>query len=287
MVIQKKDETVITVEAEECPICLATFDTNDDKEFVLSCECRFCCQCLCDYINEKVRNGLTNISCPNTTCPIFLTYEEIQKIGGDVTYERFLTIKLNQVIAMDPKRTWCPVPDCNTICNIVEIEATVDGMCTRTKCSTCPSCHHEFSPEEITKELMPWKILELNPNTKMCPTCNVLIERNGGYPIILCRYCLSVIQIEKGEVQLSLKSAFKQYMIKVFLMVISLIGCAISIKLESQPMGIFFGIMFTLLFHSDYDDGPDYLTALWDYRKIHRSRVEEEGLNNIILDNDQ
>ena len=284
MTNETKDKTIVVIEPSECPICFSAYGVDDNEEFVLSCQCSFCHDCLLEYIDERIGNGLTNIACPNTNCNVFMTYEEVQKIGGDAIYERFLVVKLNQVIATDPRRTWCPVPDCNTICSVIETETNVDGLSGKTRIASCLKCHHEFSPDEIIKELMPWKILELNPNTKMCPKCNVLIERNGGCPQIFCRYCLSVVQIEKGEIQVSLKSAFKQYIIKITMMIFSLIGLAISIKFERQELGIFFGIMFTLLFNSDYDDGPDYMAALWNYRKIHKRRIEEEGLQNIILE---
>ena len=284
MRIDMVNETIILIEPNECSICLTTFTTHDNNKFLLSCNCSFCCKCLTEYIDEKIGNGLTNISCPSATCDVFLTYKEVHKIGGDDVYERFLSLKLNQVIATDPRRTWCPVPDCSTICDVLEMETIVDGICTKIKKCICSKCHHEFFPDEIVKELMPWKILELNPDTKMCPTCNVLIERNGGCPTILCRYCLSVIQIEKGAVQITLKSAFRQYLIKIVLMIVALIGLAISVKFERQELGIFFGIMFTLLLNSEYDDEPDYLSAIWNYRKIHQRRIKEEGLQNMILE---
>ena len=67
-------------------------------------------------------------------------------------------------------------------------------------------------------------------------------------------------------------------------MIVALVGLAISVKFERQELGIFFGIMFTLLLNSEYDDGPDYFTALWNYRKIHQRRIKEEGLQNMILE---
>ena len=69
-------------------------------------------------------------------------------------------------------------------------------------------------------------------------------------------------------------------------MIVALIGLAISVKFERQEFGIFFGLMFTLLLNYEYDDGPEYFTAIWNYRKIHQQRIKDEGLQNIILETD-
>ena len=238
-------DAVISIGTTECPICLSELFPGTEDELALTCECEFCRDCVQRYGEEQISNGMGDIPCPSYSCDALLTTENIQEISDITIFKRYLILKINNIIALDSNRTWCPLPDCNTVCDIHDV-TSVGGHYKYKKYSKCPMCHHEFFPDEMENDLMAWKIQELNPNTGMCPKCNVLIERNGGCSLVLCRNCFNMIKVEKSKIVLSASSVLFVYIIPIF--VLAFTFCAyISIICDLQNEWAIFGAVLMLI----------------------------------------
>ena len=231
----KGQDIVISMSTAECSICLSELFPGTENEFTLSCECQFCRHCLKRYVEEKISNGMVDITCLSYSCDASLTNEELQEISDISIFERYLILNTNRQILLDSTRTWCPLPDCNTVCDIQDA-TSVEGHSRYHKYAQCPTCQHEFFPDEIENELMAWKIQELSPNTRMCPKCNILIERNGGCKEVLCRYCLTMVNVEKSKIVTSPIYVLFQSLVMIIGIVLALISLKdfINLLLDSS-----------------------------------------------------
>jgi hypothetical protein len=264
----KNNDTIILVDASDCPICLSELLPTGNETVGLSCKCQFCIHCLKRYAQEQISNGIVNISCPNITCNVFCTNDEIERITESHTFVRFVKLSINTQVATDSTRAWCPTPDCNTICDIMDASSSGGRFKTEKYCK-CPKCQFEFSPEEIAKQLTTWKILELNPKTKMCPQCNVLIERNGGCSLVLCRNCLTMVKIDENKIVLSPKVALFLFTIEVVVFMLLIFAYKSSIDSKNWGWSAYFAIILVIMLAAILSQASNYGRALLVYIKMH------------------
>ena len=83
----KVQDTVISISATECPICLSELFPGTENELALSCGCQFCRHCLTQYVEEKISNGMVDIFCPSNICDAPFTSEELQEISDTSIFE--------------------------------------------------------------------------------------------------------------------------------------------------------------------------------------------------------
>jgi hypothetical protein len=82
-------------------------------------------QCLSQYCEMSINEGkISLLSCPDGSCPLYqtknnlLSPREIKLLVSQELYETYKRFRLNWIIENDPNRTWCPSPNCETICYI-------------------------------------------------------------------------------------------------------------------------------------------------------------------------
>lgn len=114
----------------------------------------------------SIREGkVALITCPDGSCPYFETKNnliiarEIKLLVSNEYYETYKRFRLNWMIENDPTRTWCPTPNCETICYIRR---------TKTKNSNKPMsvfCSNVSYPSTVT-QMYPnyWHIPEVQQN---------------------------------------------------------------------------------------------------------------------------
>ena len=73
-------------ESFECPICR---ECGPMETTALACDHAFCNKCWGTYIEGKVKEGITVISCPHYKCEEKLTRETLIKLGDASTYEMY------------------------------------------------------------------------------------------------------------------------------------------------------------------------------------------------------
>ena len=139
--MKKNLETVIDVFAPECSICLTPFESLEDELSILNCGCQFCHQCVRAHVQEKISNGIIEISCLNIFCNGVMVDEELQKFCDDHMHRRIKTMRKHLEVARDETRVWCPTRDCETIC---EIPPSTPGDDVIVKCGQC-NCEHNLS----------------------------------------------------------------------------------------------------------------------------------------------
>jgi E3 ubiquitin-protein ligase RNF144 len=187
-----------------CKLCL-TEKSSFEMHSIWSCGCAFCKPCLSQYCEMSINEGkISLLSCPDGSCPLYqtknnlLSPREIKLLVSQELYETYERFRLNWIIENDPNRTWCPSPNCETICYIKTNQKNGNkplpvycSTCNKTFCSSCRRNWHlgidckKFSAHEDVL------LSEMSP-IKRCPKCCILIERDEGCAQIMCRNCKHV-----------------------------------------------------------------------------------------------
>ncbi|KAJ8394666.1 hypothetical protein AAFF_G00044690 [Aldrovandia affinis] len=199
------DSAQATAEAPQslvfCKLCLTDYPPPTTDE-LHTCGCVFCTLCLQQYVQLAVREGGgAPVTCPDMACLRngALLDSEIARFAPDQV-ELYQRLKFERGVQLDPSKTWCPVLECQAVC---DVRPSVDSQ---PMSVPCPSCHAVFcsvcrvpwqeghvcserrllsSPLEESAQPHP----ETDVLVKQCPTCFVYIERNQGCAQMLCKSC--------------------------------------------------------------------------------------------------
>ena len=182
-----------------CSICLDEFEISAHMtpklHKIQKCSCTFCRGCLKQYITTEIMSRKQEIACPDPLCHEKgrIQLHEIKTLVPWETFEKYEEFKTNYKGALDRNRTWCPAPNCNTICsksNIFYFGNPNFIGCPSCKTPFCFGCSGNWHPnstcsEDITEDEATIK------NIKRCPKCKILIEKDGGCTFIKCKQCKS------------------------------------------------------------------------------------------------
>ena len=173
----------------------------------------FSFQCLRHYLELKVDARVYEIPCPDSKCKKgYFQVSEMENLdwfSQDMTNQH-KAYRLTIEVVLDANRTWCPEPDCNTICYIKpKLPKCLTRLARKVTCSTCDKkfcsiCaqdwHEGLKCGQMTSTGQAGPSSEQNPRAgtstgqvhfpvKPCPNCQTLIERNRGCHRIVCRVC--------------------------------------------------------------------------------------------------
>jgi len=180
----------------ECSICFALVN-NIESMVENGCKDVFCDDCWRNYLTGKImEEGLaSSILCPGFGCSILVEDDLILKLLEDpVVRERYERKITEDFVQCHRLMKWCPAPDCSKVIKTsLTSHAHVQCECGRSFCFCCGREAHDPVNCEILKVWMRkvdkdaetgnW----LAKNTKDCPKCNTLIEKNGGCNHMTCR----------------------------------------------------------------------------------------------------
>ena len=229
-------ETVVNVFASECSICLTPFQSSEEEMYTLNCGCQFCHQCVKAYVQEKISNGIIEISCLNLFCDGVMENKEVETFCDDFMHRRIITMRRNLEVARDETRMWCLTRDCEEIC---EIPPSIIGEDRIVKCEQCNREHNLSRPD---KEDVLISIMGINENIISCPKCKILIEKNGGCDLVRCKNCYHHFDGKNGVV-------VRWYIYHLFLMFLLVIFICIfgpRLALNVSPW-FFMGLVPVLL----------------------------------------
>ncbi|CAH1775556.1 unnamed protein product [Owenia fusiformis] len=193
-----------------CKLCLMECSPEDMYE-LRECKCLYCEMCVKQYLSVMIAEGnVLLITCPDAAClkQGRMEASEIQALVNAEEYDRYLRLKFEREVALDPNRTFCPEAGCETVCHVCSA-STSAAKVAPVKCVNCPTCGLQFCSvckskwhanktcDEVflssTKEEqgIPFSAEE-DANIKRCPVCHVPIERNDGCAQMMCKRCKHV-----------------------------------------------------------------------------------------------
>ena len=191
---------------EDCSICYSNQAlTQTQWEGTLECECvlEYCHNCLSEWIVTEIKTNNLNadfkVRCPNQGCKKPYTLE---------TYIKFLSLNSSEDLkdiceaalthyshhARDVRK--CPNGECSNF-GVIPLKACKDSL----KCDQCATEWREalnYSTSEIVIKNLKG-MLALNSEAfsilhnvvfeEPCPSCGVLIQKNGGCKHMVCGKC--------------------------------------------------------------------------------------------------
>ncbi|KAL2471794.1 putative E3 ubiquitin-protein ligase ARI1 [Abeliophyllum distichum] len=179
-----------------CQICFEEFPANETT--AVNCGHCFCNDCWAEYFTVKINEGQSRrITCMAHKCNAICDEEKIRNLVSardPRLAEKFDRFLLESYIEDNKRVKWCPsVPHCG---NAIRIEkdkyCEVECACGLQFCFTCSSEVH--SPCScLMWELWRRKSHDesatvdwIMANTKYCPKCHKLVEKNGGCNLVRC-----------------------------------------------------------------------------------------------------
>lgn len=179
----------------ECLVCCEIVDENDCCS--LKCRHRFCNDCWSCYLKLKITEGeVARINCPAVNCKYTVPDQVVQKLVDKEIYEKYLRFVTKTFVEDNAHITWCPAPRCG---NAITADM-LHGTTVKCRCgfSFCFSCHNEAHAPATCEQVKLWQKKcnddsetghWLGANTKECPRCSVVVEKNGGCNHMTCRQC--------------------------------------------------------------------------------------------------
>ncbi|XP_008561029.1 E3 ubiquitin-protein ligase arih1 [Microplitis demolitor] len=193
--VSKKNNLII--ESEDCEICLVSLSC--DLMTGMECGHRFCPDCWDSYLSTKIieQGECQSITCPAHKCDIIVDDETamncIKNLNAKTKYQHLIT---NSYVESDKLLKWCKTPNCNHAIKVSYIDfKPVSCHCGRTFCFKCNEKWHDPILCDLLRKWMK-KVDEdaatsawIGLNTKDCPKCMAIIEKNGGCNHMTCRKC--------------------------------------------------------------------------------------------------
>ncbi|XP_077383340.1 E3 ubiquitin-protein ligase RNF144B [Festucalex cinctus] len=181
-----------------CKLCLCEHPPPLTRT-LRSCACIFCTTCLQQYVELAIKEGGgAPITCPDMACRktgVLLDSEIADLASAEQTklYER---LKFERGVKLDPSKTWCPVLECQAVC---DVPLSTEGRPGAVPCPTCravfcSSCREPWQGNHTCPEHQPMmshtgESSDSESAIKQCPMCGIYIERNQGCAQMLCKSC--------------------------------------------------------------------------------------------------
>jgi ariadne-1 len=177
-----------------CIIC------GDDKSnnVSLSCNHTLCLDCYQLYLTDKVMDiySCIAIKCFEYKCNHYFSKSQIKSTLDADTFDKYNKLILqNYVLNHQKNMKYCPQLGCNVISVGDYNTNTVNCICEYKYCFKCyKDAHLPCSCQDLEK----WEnnVDEFNnndiwliANTKKCPKCLVIIEKNNGCDHMTCKNC--------------------------------------------------------------------------------------------------
>jgi ariadne-1 len=185
-----------------CILCCN--DGRDLERAALSCGHYVCTNCYRYYISDKVNNGFAwDIMCPgDPKCPLVVDETGVRMMTDDSVFAKFQNLVIRSYVDDASSLVWCPAPGCAYAvecgvkrADLIRMVPTVQCNCKTVFCFGCGLSDHQptlcvLAKKWLTKckddsETSHW----IRANTKDCPKCRALIEKNGGCNHMSCRKC--------------------------------------------------------------------------------------------------
>jgi ariadne-1 len=186
-----------------CFICCTDAD-DDMMTFSLSCNHRTCISCYQYYLTQKIveEGESRTIRCPGGKCGLLVDEAAVRAVVERETFQKYRKALVETFVNDHELLCWCPSPNCNYAieCNVrrhdlTHLVPTVKCKSGHVFCFGCGEEDHQPSICALTKmwskkcqddsETSNW----IAANTKDCPKCHSMIEKNGGCNHMTCKKC--------------------------------------------------------------------------------------------------
>ncbi|XP_047738111.1 E3 ubiquitin-protein ligase arih1-like [Hyalella azteca] len=181
---------------EEAQIA-SPYKKKDQMMSGLECGHRYCLSCWSEYISTKVVDEGTGqcITCAGYNCPVVVEDSQVMSLLKDPKVKLIYQHRISQsFVECNRQLRWCPFPDCKFVVKAPHADARrVQCKCQHVFCFSCGANWHDPVKCSLLKEWVKkcdddsetsnW----ISANTKECPKCRVIIEKDGGCNHMVCK----------------------------------------------------------------------------------------------------
>ena len=183
--------------------CLGCFEEVEISQTTKlnTCDHRFCNECWKKYINLKIKDfTIKKIHCMYYKCQIVLGDDFLNQFIDEETKEKYKGGEVEEYVSNCKTVSWCPsVPHCGYAIKIISNIPTqclpVICKCSKEFCFSCKELPHNPATCDMMKswnttfEDSSASLKWIEVNTKPCPSCKNIIEKNGGCNRMTCVKC--------------------------------------------------------------------------------------------------
>jgi hypothetical protein len=196
----KNEYNPINTNSFECPICIEEVEPGNGYIFE-ECSHSYCINCLKSYLKNLINEGrVLDIKCPTPKCGTGIDYYQIKNFLDEETFSKYEEFNFLMTLKSDPSVRWCPNPKgCgNAMCR-EQGNTNNKAVCDKCNFEFCFECCEEWH-SGTCEEYQQWKIENKktdikfsewtkNNNTKKCPKCKIIIQKNDGCNHMTCTHC--------------------------------------------------------------------------------------------------
>ena len=107
----------------------------------------FCSYCFSQSFLTVLENThfLGQLKCPQFDCSYSPTEEEVKRILPAHVFQKYVKFNKFALVAQDPKKSFCPVPDCEGIVVLdSNLPEPLDFVCEECRCLVCKRCQNMY-----------------------------------------------------------------------------------------------------------------------------------------------
>ena len=187
-----------TVE-NECPVC---FDDVEDPYLLTLCGHAYCTACITQYLNDVFdsvkKADMFPMTCIRDQCKSSVIKEDYATVLSTERVQKLYRVSLECFLIGNTTCKPCPTPDCSWV---YEVTATPSVFaCPECDLRSCKKCgdvaHEKFDTCEafkaskgVSKSDQQLKEWAKGADTRECPKCFVMIEKDKGCSHVNCRQC--------------------------------------------------------------------------------------------------
>jgi len=162
------------------------------------CHHSYCINCLQGYLKDKISEAnVLDIKCPDPTCNVTFQYNDIKMILDEGLFKKYEDFSFLAALKDEPNVRWCTNPKgCgNAFIGDPHNPKMVCAVCNWEFCFLCSDQWHIGTCDDYKKwkeengkvdmEFIKWA----KENSKPCPKCKMMIQKNSGCNHITCASC--------------------------------------------------------------------------------------------------
>ncbi len=191
-------------EIKNINICKICEEAIENEQEIKRNKCRYCLEIFCDYcyynyLKESIIRGKPNVTCPNCI-HILKEGKIIQKLYETCNEYKSETPKLINILKKNILRVeilqnknmrFCPIINCDSYAKREnENDNFVKCLKGHEFCFKCGKKWHKDEKCENEEEIDElFEKYKKKYNSKECPNCKIITNKNGGCNHIKCTYC--------------------------------------------------------------------------------------------------
>ena len=194
---------------DDCPVC---FDKIEDPYRLYLCGHAYCSACISPYlisVFDSVKSAeMFPLTCMHEKCELPVIKEDYATFLNTDQIEKLYQVSLECFLIGNEKFKPCPTADCSWVYETTSSPSTFScPECSVRCCKSCGDTAHEMfdtceafkaskNPSQCDQLYEKWAA---GADTKKCPKCSVLIEKNKGCSHVECTRCKAHICWKCGE----------------------------------------------------------------------------------------